>query len=214
VETPDTAPRSDPYTKLLGPAKWTYYYLYVILDVYSRYAVGWTVQHRESSEVAKELIAQACEQQQIAPGQLTVHADRGSSMTSKPVAFLLADLGVLKTHNRPYTSTDNPYSEAQFKTLKYRPGFPARFESIEQARAFCRDFFGWYNHHHRHSGIGLMTPAAVHHGHAQALHAHRARVLDAAYAATPERFVRQPPKPPALPAAAWINKPDANEVAH
>jgi putative transposase len=201
-------------TKLLGPAKWTYFYLYVILDVFSRYAVGWTVQQRESSEVAKDLIAQACEQQQIGRDQLTVHADRGCSMTSKPVAFLLADLGVLKTHNRPYTSTDNPYSEAQFKTLKYRPGFPARFDSIEHARAFCRSFFDWYNHQHRHSGIGLMTPAAVHHGRAEALHAHRARVLDAAYAATPERFVRQAPKPPALPVAAWINKPDTNEAAH
>ena len=201
-------------TKLLGPAKWTYFYLYVILDVFSRYAVGWTVQHRESSQVAKDLIAQVCEQQDITRGQLTVHADRGSSMTSKPVAFLLADLGVTKTHNRPYTSTDNPYSEAQFKTLKYRPGFPARFDSIEHARAFCRDFFDWYHHQHRHSAIGLMTPASVHHGHAPAIHADRARVLDAAYAATPERFVRHPPRPPALPTAAWINKPDNEEAAH
>jgi putative transposase len=131
-------------TKLKGPAKWTYYYLYVILDVFSRYAVGWTVQHREDSQVARDLIAQVCDQQQIARGQLTVHADRGSSMTSKPVAFLLADLGVVRSHNRPYTSTDNPYSEAQFKTLKYRPAFPARFASIEHARAHCRDFFDFY----------------------------------------------------------------------
>jgi putative transposase len=201
-------------TKLLGPAKWTYFYLYVILDVFSRYAVGWTVQHREDAQVAKDLIAQACEQQQITPGTLTVHADRGSSMTSKPVAFLLADLGVVRSHNRPYTSTDNPYSEAHFKTLKYRPGFPARFDNIEHARAFCREFFGYYNHHHRHSGIGLMTPATVHHGHAEAVHAERARVLEAAYSATPERFVRRPPKPPALPGAAWINKPDTDEPAH
>jgi putative transposase len=201
-------------TKLLGPAKWTYYYLYVILDVFSRYAVGWTVQHRESAHVASELIAQTVAQQQIQPGTLTVHADRGSSMTSKPVAFLLADLGVTRTHNRPYTSADNPYSEAQFKTLKYRPAFPQRFDSIEHARAHCRDFFDYYNHRHRHSGIGLMTPAAVHHGRAEGLHAHRARVLDAAYAATPERFVRQAPKPPALPVAAWINKPDTDEAAH
>jgi putative transposase len=200
-------------TKLKGPATWTYFYLYVILDVFSRYAVGWTVQHRENSLVAKDLIAQVCEQQHITPGQLTVHADRGSSMTSKPVAFLLADLGVLKTHNRPYTSTDNPYSEAQFKTLKYRPGFPARFDSIEHARAFCRDFFAWYNHQHRHSGIGLMTPAAVHHGRAEQVHADRARVLDAAYAATPQRFVRRAPRPPALPTAAWINKPDDERAA-
>jgi putative transposase len=201
-------------TKLLGPAKWTYFYLYVILDVFSRYVVGWTVQHRERAPVAEQLIAQACQQQQIARGQLTVHADRGSSMTSKPVAFLLADLGVTRTHSRPYTSTDNPYSEAQFKTLKYRPGFPQRFDSIEHARAFCRPFFDWYNHQHRHSGIGLMTPAAVHYGRAPEMHAARARVLDAAYERHPERFVRRPPVPPELPTAAWINKPDTKEVAH
>jgi putative transposase len=201
-------------TKLLGPAKWTYFYLYVILDVFSRYVVGWTVQHRESAELARALIAQASAQQQIRPGTLTVHADRGSSMTSKPVAFLLADLGITKTHSRPYTSTDNPYSEAHFKTLKYRPGFPERFENIEQARAFCRDFFDWYNHAHRHSGIGLMTPAALHHGHATELHAARARVLDAAYTRTPERFVRRAPTPPPVPTAAWINKPNTDEAAH
>jgi putative transposase len=201
-------------TKLKGPAKWAVFYLYVILDVFSRYAVGWTVQHRENARLATALIGQAAEQQQITRGQLTVHADRGSAMRSKPVAFLLADLGVLKTHSRPYTSTDNPYSEAQFKTLKYRPEFPDRFENIEQARAFCRPFFDWYNHSHRHSGIGLMTPAAVHHGQAKALHAERARVLDAAYAATPERFVRRPPRPPALPTAAWINKPTTEEATH
>ena len=139
----------------------------MILDVFSRYAVGWTVQHRENSVGAKDLIAQVCEQQHIAPHQLTVHADRGSSMTSKPAAFLLADLGVLKTHNRPYTSTDNPYSEAHFKALKYRPGFPPRFDSIEHASAFCRQFFSWYNGEHRHCEIGLMTPDAVHHGRAE-----------------------------------------------
>ena len=200
-------------SKLKGPAKWTSYYLYVILDVFSRYAVGWTVQQRETAEIAKALIGQATEQQQIKPGTLTVHADRGSAMRSKPVAFLLADLGVTKTHSRPYTSTDNPYSEAQFKTLKYRPEFPARFDSIEQARAFCREFFDWYNHDHRHSGIGLMTPAAVHHGRAQQLHERRARVLAQAYARRPERFVRRPPVPPALPTAAWINKPTTEEVA-
>ena len=201
-------------SKLKGPARWTCFYLYVILDVFSRYAVGWTVQHRESAGVAEALIAQAVEQQRIVRDQLTVHADRGSSMTSKPVALLLADLGVLKTHSRPYTSTDNPYSEAQFKTLKYRPGFPQRFDSIEHARAFCREFFDWYNHQHRHSGIGLMTPAAVHHGRAEALHAERQRVLAAAYAAKPERFVGGAPQPPTLPTAAWINKPTTEEVAH
>ena len=147
-------------SKLKGPATWTCFHLYVILDVFSRYAVGWTVQHRENAPLAKALIAQSAEQQQIPPGQLTVHADRGSAMRSKPVAFLLADLGVLRMHSRPYTSTDNPYSEAQFKTLKYRPEFPDRFQNIEHARAFCRTFFRWYNHSHshRHSGIGLMTP--------------------------------------------------------
>jgi putative transposase len=200
-------------TKLLGPSKWSYYYLYVILDVFSRYVVGWTVQLKESAVIAEQLIAQAIAQQQITRGQLTLHADRGSSMRSKPVAFLLADLGVTKTHSRPYTSTDNPYSEAQFKTLKYRPGFPERFGSIEVARTFCRPFFGWYNHTHRHSGIGLMTPAAVHYGRADALHAERARVLATAFEANPDRFVRGLPTPPALPTAAWINRPSTQEVA-
>jgi len=200
-------------SKLLGPAKWTYFYLYVILDVFSRYAVGWTVQQRESGPIAEALISQAVEQQQVEPGTLTVHADRGGPMRSKPVAFLLADLGVTKTHSRPYTSSDNPYSEAQFKTLKYRPGFPDRFQTIEQARDFCRGFFHWYNHDHRHSGIGLMTPAAVHHGQAQQLHDRRALVLADAYARNPERFVRQSPVPPTLPTAAWINRPTTEEAA-
>ena len=194
-------------TKLLGPAKWTYFYLYVILDIFSRYAVGWTVQHRESAQIAGALIAQAAEQQKILPGALTVHADRGSSMTSKPVAFLLADLGITKTHSRPYTSSDNPYSEAHFKTLKYRPGFPERFSSIEESRSFCREFFPWYNHEHRHAGIGLLTPECLHYGRAEAAHAARQRVLEAAYAANPERFVKGPPRPPEIPTAAWINKP-------
>jgi len=201
-------------SKLKGPAKWTYFYLYVILVVFSRYVVAWTLQHRENGQLAKALIEQATEQQQITPRVLTLHADRGGPMRGKPVAFLLADLGVIRTHSRPYTSSDNPYSEAHFKTLKYRPEFPDRFDTIEHARDFCRGFFDWYNHEHRHSGIGLMTPATVHHRRAEALHAHRARVLDDAYAATPERFVRQPPKPPALPVAAWINKPNSDEAAH
>lgn len=198
-------------SKLKGPVKWTYYYLYVILDVFSRYIVGWTVQHRETAQIARALIEQAVEQQQIAPKVLTLHADRGAPQRAKPVAFLLAELGITKTHSRPYTSTDNPYSEAGFKTLKYRPEFPARFTTIEHAREYCRTFVGWYNGAHRHSGIGLMTPAAVHHGHAHKLHADRARVLEAAYTRNPERFVRQAPVPPALPTAAWINKP--KEVA-
>ena len=190
-----------------GPAKWTWFYLYVVLDVFSRYIVAWTVQYRETAQLATALIEQATEQQQITPKILTLHADRGGPMRSKPLAFLLADLGVTKTHSRPYTSSDNPYSESNFKTLKYRPGFPARFDSIEHARAHCRAFVDWYNHAHRHSGIGLMTPAAVHHGHAPRLHAARGAVLEAAYARNPERFVRKPPAPPELPTAAWINKP-------
>jgi putative transposase len=183
-------------SKLKGPARWTWFYLYVILDVYSRYVVGWTVQYRETGAIVEALIGQAIEQQRIEPGTLTVHADHGGAQRSKPVAFLLADLGITKTHSRPYTATDNPYSEAHFKTLKYRPEFPERFETIEQARAFCRGFFRWYNREHRHSGIGLMTPAAVHYGHAKQLHAARARVLEAAYAANPERFVRGAPSRP------------------
>jgi len=202
-------------SKLKGPAKWSWFYLYVILDVFSRYIVGWAVQYRETAELAKALIEQATEQQQITPKILTLHADRGAPMRAKPVAFLLADLGVTKTHSRPYTSSDNPYSESNFKTLKYRPEFPDRFDSIEQAREHCRAFAGWYNHQHRHSGIGLMTPATVHYGRAEQLHAARAHVLDAAFAAHPERFVRKPPAPPELPTAAWINKPaDTKEVAH
>jgi len=173
------------------------------------------VQYRETAQLAKALIEQATEQQQITPKVLTLHADRGGPMRAKPVAFLLADLGVTKTHSRPYTSSDNPYSESNFKTLKYRPEFPDRFDSIEHAREHCRAFVGWYNHQHRHSGIGLMTPAAVHYGHAEQLHAARARVLQAAYQRYPERFVREPPAPPELPTAAWINKPaDTKEVAH
>jgi putative transposase len=169
------------------------------------------VQHRETAQIARALIEQATTQQQITPKILTLHADRGGPMRSKPVAFLLADLGVTKTHSRPYTSSDNPYSESNFKTLKYRPEFPERFDTIDLAREHFRTFVHWYNHQHRHSGIGLMTPAAVHHGQAPRMRAARACVLDAAYAAHPERFVRQPPAPPELPTAAWINKP--TEVA-
>jgi putative transposase len=194
-------------TKLLGPAKWTYFYLYVILDVYSRYVVGWMVAHREQAELAERLIAETIAKQAVPAGQLTLHADRGASMTSKPVAFLLADLGVTKTHSRPHVSNDNPYSEAQFKTLKYRPGFPACFASIEEARAFCQDFFRWYNAEHRHSGIGLLAPEVVHYGQAQDAYDSRAQVLVSAYAAHPERFVRHAPQPPQLPTAAWINPP-------
>jgi len=194
-------------TKLLGPVKWTYYYLYVILDVFSRYAVGWAVAPRETAALAEQLIAACIHEQAVPPGQLTVHADRGSSMTSKPVAHLLADLGVTRSHSRPHTSNDNPYSESHFKTLKYQPDFPARFGSRADAAAFCDRFFSHYNFEHRHSGIGLHTPADVHHGRAPAVRAHRQTVLNAAYAAHPERFVRHPPQAPKLPTVAWINQP-------
>jgi len=194
-------------TKLLGPVKWTYYYLYVILDIFSRYVVGWMVAHQESAALAERLIAATCDKHEIVPGQLTIHADRGSSMTSKPVAWLLADLGVTRTHSRPHVSNDNPFSEAQFKTLKYRPDFPARFATYEAARAFCHPFFTWYNTEHRHGGIGLLTPAMVHYGQAEAVCARRADVLAAAYRAHPERFVRRPPHVPMLPPAVWINPP-------
>lgn len=194
-------------TKLLGPVKWTYFYLYVILDIFSRYVTGWMVAHKESAALARRLIEATCIKQGIEPGQLTIHADRGGSMRSKSLAFLLADLGVTKTHSRPHVSNDNPYSEAQFKTLKYRPGFPGRFGSIQDARSFCRSFFDYYNTDHRHSGIALMTPASVHYGLAEELQATRQAALLAAYAAHPERFVHGPPRPPQLPLAAWINPP-------
>lgn len=194
-------------TKLYGPAKWTYYHLYVLLDVFSRYVVGWMVALVESSALAEELIAETCHRQGIEPGQLTVHADRGSPMTSKSVALLLADLGVTKTHSRPHVSNDNPFSEAQFKTLKYRPGFPGRFGCIEDARVFCGSFFDWYNREHHHGGLGMITPSEVHHGQAPERLAQRARTLTAAYAAHPERFVRGVPKPAELPSAVWINAP-------
>ena len=168
-------------TKLRGPVKWTFYYLYVILDVFSRYVTGWMIAYRESADLAKQLIEHSCEKQNIAPGQLTIHADRGSSMTSKSVALLLTDLGVAKTHSRPHVCDDNPYSESHFKTLKYRPGFPDRFGSIEEARRFCVEFFPWYNHEHHHSGLHLMTPAIVHYGQVEELLGRRQSVLDVAY---------------------------------
>jgi putative transposase len=194
-------------TKLLGPAKWTYFYLYVILDIFSRYVAGWMVAPRESAELARQFIEETIGKHDIPAGQLKIHADRGKVMTSKPVAFLMADRGVTKTHSRPYVSNDNPYSESQFRTLKYRPEFPDRFGCIQDSRAFCLEFFQWYNEQHRHSGIGLLTPAMVHFGEAQKVLAHRQVVLDAAYQAHPDRFVGQPPKPLPLPSEVWINKP-------
>jgi putative transposase len=194
-------------TKLLGPAKWTYFHLYVILDIFSRYVVGWMVAPRETAELARRLIAETCEKQGIVAGDLTIHADRGTSMTSKPVALLLADLGVTKTHSRPHVSDDNPYSESQFKTLKYRPEFPDRFGSIEDTRAFCQRFFPWYNQEHHHSGIALLTPEMLHYGWAGKIIEQRQQVLDAAYARNPERFPHARPKHPPQPTAVWINPP-------
>lgn len=194
-------------TKLKGPAKWSCFHLYVILDIFSRYVVGWMIALRELAQLAEQLIADTLQKQQIVPGTLTLHADRGTSMRSKPVAALLVDLDVARTHSRPHVSDDNPYSEAQFKTFKYRPDFPERFGCIEDARAHCQQFFQWYNHEHRHSGIGFMTPHTVHCGAATALHQQRARTLDAAFLANPLRFKGVVPTPPALPTAAWINPP-------
>ena len=194
-------------TKLLGPEKWTYYYLYVIIDIFSRYVPGWMLAHAENAKLAEALLADTVAKQNIGRHQLTIHADRGSPMTAKPVAFLLADLGVTKSHSRPHVSNDNPFSESQFRTLKYRPDFPDRFGCFEDAHAHCGRFFGWYNDEHRHSGIGFHTAADVHYGRAEAVRQQRAGVLDAAFAEHPERFVRRPPEPPELPTAAWINKP-------
>ena len=194
-------------TKLLGPTKWTYFYLYVMLDVFSRYVVGWMIAHRESAALAGTFIRETCARQGIERGHLTIHADRGPAMTSKPVALLLADLGVTKTHARPHVSNDNPFSEAQFKTLKYRPAFPERFGSIQDARAHCHVFFPWYNTEHHHLGLGLLTPADVHHGLAEQRVGARATVLATAYAAHPERFPAGPPRPPVCPMEVWINPP-------
>lgn len=194
-------------TKLKGPEKWTYFYLYVILDVFSRCVVGWMVATCESAALAEKLIRDTCTKQGIQRGELTLHADRGSSMTSKPVAFLLADLGVAKTHSRPYVSNDNPFSEAQFKTLKYRPTFPQNFGSLEDARAFCRPFFRWYNTEHRHSGIAFMSPQDVHYGRAEQILETRTAALNCAFETYPERFKGKQPTPKPLPAAVWINPP-------
>jgi putative transposase len=199
-------------TKLLGPVKWTYYYLYVIIDIYSRYVPGWMLARAENATLAEALLADTVAKQNIGHGQLTIHADRGSPMVAKPVAFLLADLGVTKSHSRPHTSNDNPFSESQFRTLKYRPEFPDRFGCYEDAHAFCGRFFHWYNEDHRHSGIGLHTPADVHYGRAEAVRAKRAEVLTGAYLLHPERFVRKPPEPPALPTEVWINEPKEDPV--
>lgn len=194
-------------TKLKGPAKWIYYYLYVIIDIFSRYVVGWHIAYREESRIAKELIYQSLLKQEIGKDQLTIHADRGSSMRSKPVALLLSDLGVTKSHSRPYQSNDNPYSESQFKTLKYQPHFPERFENIESARDYCRDFFQWYNQEHYHSGIGYYTPESVHYGYCNEIYNSRSEVLLDAYFTNPGRFRNKIPRPLKPPKEAWINQP-------
>jgi putative transposase len=196
-------------TKLKGPATWTYFYLYVIIDVFSRYVVGWMLATRESAELAETFIAETCARARIAPGQLTVHADRGSSMRSKEVAQLLVDLGVEKSHSRPYVSNDNPFSAAAFKTAKYHPTTPERFSSLEEGRVWARELFAWYNHEHHHSGLALLTPAQVHQGLTARVLAARKRVLAAAYAKHPERFVRGEPSPAAPPSEVWINPPAA-----
>ena len=193
-------------TKLHGPAKWTYFYLYAVIDVYSRKTVGWMVASGESASLAEQLLAATIRAEKVPAGQLTIHADRGSSMASKPVALLLADLGVTKTHSRPRVSNDNPFSESQIKTLKYCPSFPGTFASLHDARTFCAEFFTTYNHHHRHAGLGLLTPHVVHSGQARQVHAARALVLGDAHARHSNRF-RRPPRPPALPSTSWINKP-------
>jgi len=202
-------------TKLRGPAKWNYFYLYAMLDVYSRYMVGWMIAERELAELGKELIAQTCAKQGIQPGELTIHADRGGAMKAKSVALLMADLGVNKTHSRPHVSNDNPYSEAQFKTLKYYPTYPGRFGSLPDARQWAHDFFSWYNHEHHHSGLGLLTPADVHYGRAEEVLAQRHTVMQQAYERHPERFVQGLPRLPELPAAVWINPPQTKtEMPH
>jgi putative transposase len=199
-------------TKLKGPRRGEYYDLYLVLDIFSRYVVAWCVAPSESGELAKELIANAVARHQVPPGQLTVHADRGSSMTSNPVVELLAFLGIGRSHSRPHVSNDNPYSESQFKTLKYSPAFPERFGSIHDARAFCERFLARYNDDHRHSGIAYHTPASVHFGTAAAARDRRREILDTAYAANPARFRHRRPEPPRLPAVAWINEPVVEEV--
>ena len=200
-------------TRLKGPIAWVHYYLYVILDVFSRYVVGWMVAECESADLAKELIIAACGKEGIEMAQLTLHSDRGSTMQSQTIAQLLVVLGVTKSLSRPYTSNDNPYSEAQFKTMKYRPGYPDRFGSLEEALAWARPFFHWYNHEHHHTGLSLMTPAVVHQDLADAVYERRQQVLHEAFLTHPERFVRGNPVTPKLPKEVWINRPSADNEA-
>lgn len=199
-------------TKLLGPKKWTYYYLYVVLDLFSRYVVGWLLAERESATLASLLITETCARQEIDQNELTLHQDRGSPMTSKTFAQACADLGVTKSFSRPRVSNDNPFSESQFKTLKYQPNFPRRFDDLAHADSHCQDFFEWYNHEHRHGGIGLMTPYDVHHGLAAEKWQARAQALATAFAKHPERFPHGPPSPPSLPTEVWINQPSDKTI--
>jgi putative transposase len=194
-------------TKLKGPRKWSYFYLYVIIDVFSRCVVGWCIAEHERAQIAEAMIQDALLRQNIPAGTLTLHADRGSAMTSTTVSELLIDLGVTRSHSRPHTSNDNPFSESHFKTMKYRPEVPDRFESADQARVLFRTLFCWYNEEHRHSALALLSPATVHAGKGEEAIRARAKVLDAAYAAHPERFVKRPPRPDALPDSVWINPP-------
>lgn len=200
-------------TKLRSQQKWKYYHLYKMMDIFSRYVVGWMLAHEELAELAEDLITASCEKQGIEPYQLTIQADRGPSMTAKTVKQLLVDLHVEESHSRPYVSNDNPYSESAFKTLKYRPDFPDRFSSIEEARAYCQSFFPWYNIEHRHSGIVMLTPEAVHYGRGQVVLDERQRVLDEAFARNPERFVRGRPRVATLPSAVYINPPALSRSA-
>jgi len=195
-------------TKLKGPRKWAYYFLYVLLDIFSRYVVGWMVALSESGRLAQRLIEESCLKQTIQPGQLTIHADRGAPMISKGLGQLLADLGIEKSHSRPHVSNDNPFSESHFRTVKYRPEFPDRFGSPEHAREICRAVFTWYNDEHHHSALAFLTPAVVHHGRADDVLDARHRTRLAAYAAHPERFINGPPCPERLPEAVWINPPE------
>jgi len=197
----------------MGPAKWTYFYLYVVIDIFSRRVVGWCVADAETASLFKPLFEETLAKHLVLPGQLTLHADRGAAMKAKATALMLADLGVTKSHSRPYTSNDNPFSESHFKTLKYQPEFPKRFGCIEDAKVFCRRFFDWYNQDHHHAGLGLMTPDQVHYGQADAIYAARQQTLDQAFSTNPERFVRKAPQPPAKPTAAWINPPTTTQIS-
>jgi putative transposase len=200
-------------TKLHGPQKWTYFYLYVVLDIYSRYVVTWRLELRESAQIAKEMFPEAISRTGVDPKRLVIHADGGSAMTAKTVLQLFTDLGVIKSRSRPHVSNDNPFSEAQFKTLRYNPNFPTYFANIEQARAYIRDFLGWYNNDHHHIGLALLTPADVQNGNSSQRLAQRNIVLSQAYEKNPERFVNGQPVAAVLEPTVFINRPEDSEAA-